>query len=317
MVILSGLELDNPLVLAPMAGVTVGPVRRLARRLGVAATHTEMVSVSGLTHDSKKTAALLDVTPEEEPCFVQFFGADADELSQAIDLSLPGRHFAGVSLNMACPMPKVTKRGAGSKLMERPDVAFDMVRRVKARGLILWPKIRKFGGEHGPERTRAFVEGLFESGADMVALHGRTPPQRYDGQNDDMLCDQLCRIFPGRLVVSGDLFTPRRVLRALDAGAAAVLLARGFVKDPLLVPETLALWQGRAVEFDRRELTAGFIDDLADLSPNLALVMVKRFVPGLMKGESGVGALRRALAEVKIFEQVKPALAPWPAGGGR
>lgn len=307
----AGKQLSNPLLLAPMAGVTVGAVRRLARRLGVAATHTEMVSAAGLTHESKKTAALLDITAEEEPCFVQYFGSDADELVQALDLSLPGRHFAGISLNMACPMPKVTKRGAGSKLMERPEVAFEMVRRVKGRKLFLCPKIRKFGGDRYAEKTRAFLEGLFEAGADMVALHGRTAAQRYDGQNDDALCDQLCRVFPGRLIISGDLFTPRRVVRALDAGAAAVMLARGFVKDPLLVPETLAVLQGRSVDCDRRMITAAFIDDLSDLPPNLALVMVKRFVPGLMKGESGVGALRRVLADVKTIEQVKPALASW------
>ena len=315
--VLGGLELDNPLLLAPMAGVTNGAVRRLARRLGVGATHTEMVSATGLVRGSKKTDSLLETTPAEEPCFCQFFGGDAEEVAQALRQTLSQRSFAGVSLNMACPMPKVTKRGAGSKLMERQDEALKMVRASSELGLSLWVKIRKCPTATPVKDTIALTEKLLEAGAATVTLHGRTPSQRYDGVNDDDLVDAVAQAFPGRVLVSGDLFTPERVLRALEAGAAGVMLARGFVKDPLLVPESLALL-GYSLPFEsRRVLLHQFIDDLASMPGPLALVSLKRFAPGLMKGESGVGQMRRALGDVKKFEDVYDTLADWLSCEGR
>ena len=105
-----GLVLDSPLMLAPLAGVTIPPVRLFYSRLGASATHTEMISCAGLLRTNRKTAGMLQVLPGEGPVIVQLFAGDSDTLSKGAETALAeGTLFRAVGINMACPMPKVLK----------------------------------------------------------------------------------------------------------------------------------------------------------------------------------------------------------------
>ena len=301
-----GLALANPLCLAPLAGVTAAPVREFFTRLGAALTHTEMVSCAGLVRANRKTSDMLETLPGEGPVILQLFGGEADTVVRGAEVALElkgargGDAFAGLGLNMACPMPKVTRRGAGAALLNVPSEAFEMTRRVERLGLPVWVKIRRVS-EGKNEDTLRFVEGLLDAGAENVCIHGRTAAQRYEGRSDRTVVAEAARRFPGRIAASGDVRTPEDVREYLDAGCAAVMLARGALANPWLFPESL-----RALELP---IPDGFLDPSpglrgAELSrlgeraralcgERLAVVLLKRLMGGMLRGMSGAAELRR------------------------
>ena len=139
---IGGVAVDNPIWLAPLAGITFSSFRRFHRALGAGLVHTEMVSALGLIYKGRKTKELLYGFDDERPCALQLFGASAEDIAKGAEIALTIRGFDALEVNMACPMPKVTKKGAGSKLMEFPDEAAAMMRALKSFGLPVWAKVR-------------------------------------------------------------------------------------------------------------------------------------------------------------------------------
>lgn len=313
-----GLRLANRLLLAPLAGVTIPPLRLLYARLGAGAVHTEMVSCSGLLISNSKTASMTRVLPGEAPVVLQLFAGDADTLAAGAESALSAQPFPALGINMACPMPKVLKRGAGSRLLSHPDVAFRMVRALTPFGRPVWPKIRKCP-EGAPLTTEAFAEGLLDAGAAMVWIHGRTPAQRYGGVADVEAVRSLARRFGGRVGASGDVLSPGRAKEYLDMGCGAVLLARGAIADPFLFPKTLA-FLGFDVHNTYRNptprlqatLLLQFGDEVNALcGPKQAVLFMKRLLSGLFRGERGIGEMRRTVALIRSWPELRERVACW------
>jgi tRNA-dihydrouridine synthase len=296
--------------LAPLAGITIPPVRLFFSRLGAKITHTEMVSASGLLYKNKKTRSMLEILPGESSIVLQLFAPDADSLARAAEYALTvsemnnnqtgANSYFALGINMACPMPKVLKNGAGAKLLEFPEIAFSMVEKLKKIGLPVWVKIRKI-----PQKftltTQQFIEGLIEKGADNVCLHGRTPAQRYEGTADkEIVCD-MARIFPGKISGSGDVYTHEDARVYLGAGCVGVMAARGALANPFIfrcdpsyppAGEQLALLQ----QFGR---------DVSNWAgPRIAVIMVKRLLAGMLKGMCGSGIFRSQIARELDYQRI-------------
>ena len=126
---------------------------------------------------------------------------------------------------MACPMPKVTRRGAGAALLNVPSEAFEMTRRLKRLGLPVWVKMRRVS-EGKNEDTIRFVEGLLDAGAENVCIHGRTAAQRYEGRSDRTVVAEAARRFPGRIAASGDVRTPEDVKDYSPEEISAMILQK-------------------------------------------------------------------------------------------
>ena len=307
---IGGLELDNELWLAPLAGITTPPVRELFTRLGAGLTHTEMISCMGLLRGNRKTESMLMLLPEEDKCadstnvVLQLFSGDADsmikggEMALEINARMGHRRFAALGINMGCPMPKITKRGAGSALMDMPDVAFEMTRGLKRLGLPVWAKTRV---SSDMSRTLRFIELLFEAGADNVCIHGRTPPQRYEGRADRTKTAEAARLFPGGISASGDVYMPEDVKEYLGMGCVAVMLARGALANPYLFPQALSALGREVPESDLNPTRESRLLQLRLLGerirefsgPSHAVVLIKRILSGTLKGTPGSIELRR------------------------
>jgi tRNA-dihydrouridine synthase len=301
---------ELPLWLAPLAGVTTPPVRLFFSRLGAKITHTEMVSASGLLYKNKKTRSMLEILPGESSVVLQLFAGDADSLLRAAEFALSvsetnmrqsgAATFFALGINMACPMPKVQKRGAGAKLLETPEIAFSMVKELKKIGLPVWVKVRK-APQKNVLTTYQFTEGLIEAGADNVCLHGRTPAQRYEGMADKGIVCDMAQVFPGKISGSGDVYTHEDAKVYLDAGCVGVMAARGALANPFIfrsdpsyppAPEQLALLQ----QFGR---------DVSEWAgPRIAVIMVKRLLAGMLKGICGAGVFRREVARELDYEKI-------------
>jgi tRNA-dihydrouridine synthase len=280
-----------------------------------------MVSCMGLLRDNRKTQEMLRILPGEGPVVLQLFSGDADTMTRGAQVALELRSessasFAALGINMACPMPKVTKRGAGAALMERPDVAFEMVRNLKRLGLPVWVKIRRMPDARARE-TLWFVEGLVDAGSDNVCIHGRTPAQRYEGRADrTAVAAAACR-FPGKIAASGDVSQVEDVKEYLDMGCAGVMLARGALANPYLFPLALRAL-GRRVPDElsnptpelRFQRLRGLSERSLEVSgPRLTLVLLKRLMAGMFKGVQGVAELRRRAGSATDLDELLRLLA--------
>ena len=318
-----GLELDNVLWLAPLAGVTTPPLRDFFSRLGAGLTHTEMVSCMGLIRDNRKTEGMLRILPTEGPVVLQLFSGEADTMIRGAEaaLALSSRSdtagFAALGVNMACPMPKVTKRGAGAALMNTPDTAFEMVRGLKKLELPVWVKIRRMSPCGTDERTGAaetlrFAEGLLAAGADNVCIHGRTPAQRYEGRADREVVAAAAARFPEKISASGDVYTVEDVLEYMGMGCAGVMLARGALANPYLFPSALrALGHDVSDELIRPdpENQVRRLQELGERSreisgARLTVVLLKRLMAGMLKGVPGAAELRRRAGSTTDLDEL-------------
>ena len=312
---IGGLELQSPLCLAPLAGVTNVSLREFFTGLGAALTHTEMVSCAGLVRDNRKTEGMLRVSPREAPLILQLFSPDADTLLRGAETALElnrnrgERPFAGLGINMACPMPKVTKRGAGAALLKNPAEAQRMVRALKSLFLPVWVKIRKLDT---PDGTLRFIEGIAEAGADNVCLHGRTAAQRYEGTADRGILASAAGRFPGLVSASGDVRSVEDVREYLNMGCAPVMLARGALANPWLLPESLnALGYPVPPERLNPPVSARFdamrrLGESAgrELGEHQAVVLLKRLMGGVLRGMDGAAELRRRAGMAVTLEEI-------------
>ena len=220
-------QLNNKFVLAPMAGYTDVAFRRLCKDYGVGLTVTEMVSVKGLLHAGKKTEELLVRASNEEVCSVQLFGAEPYEFEKVISENEKVRAFEIIDINMGCPVPKVTRQGEGSALMNTPQIASEIVKACKrATNQPITVKFR-LGWEDNVSVD--FAKLMQDSGADAIAVHGRTAVQQYRGESDVEAVLNLKNHVDIPLIISGDANETN--LQKYES-ADGIMIGRGAIGHP-------------------------------------------------------------------------------------
>ena len=234
---LGNLEINGKVVLGPMAGYTSFGYRSFFAKFGVALTYTEMVSDMGIIYGNKETISYLPMEKEEVPVGIQLFGSDPENLKKATEIVMnTTKYFDFIDVNMGCPVPKVTKTGAGSALMKDPKRCGDIIRAIKS----VYPgpvtaKIR-LGWDDKSINYLEVIKELEDAGVSMVAIHARTKKELYSGTPHFDLLKDLRSKMKVPLVVSGNIFTVEDANKALElTGADAVMIARGGIGNPLLV----------------------------------------------------------------------------------
>ena len=225
----------SPFLMAPMASVTDAAYRMIMRAGGAALAYTEMVSVTGIHYASEKTWSLVEPNAGEPDLAVQFFGADPDHFREAA--SKLGEHvgdkLALVDVNMACPVPKVTRGGAGSALLDEPELAARIVR-VLCEELDV-PVTVKIRLGRKPDQLVGvdFARAMEAAGAAAIAVHGRVASQMYRGESSAEGVAEVVRAVDVPVIASGDaLDSPRAAALLERTGAAACFVARGSYGDP-------------------------------------------------------------------------------------
>jgi hypothetical protein len=244
--IIRTLQLKNPIILAPMAGITDLPYRLIMKPAGAALVFTEMVSAVGLVRAKgrNRTFELLDSRPEEHPLGVQLFGNDPDYLAQGA--RLVASHTDLIDLNLGCPVPKVTKGGGGSALLRAPQ----QIRRIIAAMRAAWdgPLTVKIRSGWDFEQINFLEIGRIaqEEGVDAITLHPRTRSQGFAGLSDWSHLRQLKETLTIPVIGSGDIFTADDGLRMLaETGCDAIMIGRGGYGNPWLLAELAARLQGK------------------------------------------------------------------------
>jgi tRNA-dihydrouridine synthase B len=237
-------NLENPVVLAPMAGVTDLPFRLLIKEQGCGLVCGEMVSAQALVYGNRNTLKMLATADREQPVSMQLFGSDPETMARAAEI-LTAYPVKIIDLNMGCPVPKVVKNGEGAALMRDPERAARIVQAVTAAvSLPVTVKMRR-GWREGEENAPELAARCAEAGAAAVAVHGRFREQFYSGAADWTVIKRVKAAVSIPVIGNGDLFSAAAALRMREeTGCDGVMLGRGVLGNPWLVRETVALLTG-------------------------------------------------------------------------
>lgn len=235
---IGNVELENNLILAPMAGVTDQSFRLLCREQGCGLLYTEMVSAKAILYKNRNTKELLEVREGERPIAVQLFGSDPDIVG-AMAHQIEDGPYDIIDINMGCPVPKIVNNGEGSALMKNPklveQILTSMVKNVKKPVTV---KFRK--GFHDDCINAVEIAKIAEScGVSAVAVHGRTREQFYSGKADWDIIRQVKEAVRIPVIGNGDIFKPEDAKRMLDeTGCDGLMMARGARGNPWLFSRT-------------------------------------------------------------------------------
>ena len=234
---LSKFDIKGKVVLAPMAGVTSEGYRKYLNTFGVDICVSEMVSDMGLIYQNKETESYVKYQKDGVLTGVQLFGAKPENLAKAARRAIeinPEIDFFDV--NMGCPVPKVTKTGAGSALMLNPKLCGEIITTIKS--VTDKPVTAKIRLGYNEVNFLDVIKALEEAGVDAIGIHARTRKELYMGEPHYDLIKDLRSKMKVPLMVSGNIYTLDDAIKALEiTGADAVMVARGGMGNPYLIKQ--------------------------------------------------------------------------------
>lgn len=307
---LGNLEIQNPLFLGPMAGVTDWAFREICAELGAGVTVTEMVSSRALVYKDKKSASLLGRN-EGCVCGAQIFGNDPAIMAEGARLALEISGCDFIDINMGCPMPKIANSGDGCGLMRTPEVAAEIVAAVKKAVSVPVTVKCRLGWDKGNINVLDFTKRMEDNGADMVAVHGRTRSMLYTGNADWDYIHKVKQRLSIPVIANGDVVDAASALRCLKwTGADGIMIGRATFGDPWIFAEVKAAMAGEDIpqrpNLAERIAVAVHQIELAyqDKGEKLACLEARKHLAWYLRGVPHSAYYKNIISSVTTMEDV-------------
>ncbi|KKK36637.1 tRNA-dihydrouridine synthase [Mesobacillus campisalis] len=304
-------QIDNPVVLAPMAGVCNSAFRLTVKEFGAGLVCAEMVSDKGIVFQNEKSLDMLYIDDREYPLSLQIFGGAKETLVQAAKFVDKNTNAAIIDINMGCPVPKITKCDAGAKWLLDPDKIYDMVaavvdavdKPVTVKMRIGWDEDHIYAVKNAQMVERA--------GGSAVALHGRTRVQMYEGNANWDIIREVKQSISIPLIGNGDVQTPQDAKRMLDeTGADGVMIGRAALGNPWMIYRTVKYLEtgeliGEPSAREKMDVCILHLDRLIALkNEHIAVREMRKHAAWYLKGVPGNGKIRSLVNECNTRDEL-------------
>ncbi|MBQ8684643.1 MAG: tRNA-dihydrouridine synthase [Clostridia bacterium] len=296
---IGNVTIPNNILLAPLAGYTSYPLRRLCKEYGAGLCYTEMVSAKGLKYGSENTQALLYTDEKEGVCAAQIFGSEPEIMRAACEHEKLAP-FPIVDINMGCPVPKIYKNGEGSALLEDPLLAERLVKACVKSGKIITVKFR-IGICADKLVTAEFAKRMAGAGAAAITVHGRTKDKIYAGEVNFSEIEKAKNAVDIPVIANGGVFSNADA-EALIArtGADGVMVARAALFDPQIFCDlTGTPRESKLTMFEKQlEWTMQVCDE------RFTTVFMRKMAAFYSKGERGAAAFKEKMFRASSIGEV-------------
>ena len=304
---IGNVELDNNLILAPMAGVNDLPFRIICKKYGnPGLVCNEMVSAKAICYNDEKTKSMLVTNDQERPISMQIFGHEPDSMGQAVEEICKVADI--IDINFGCPAPKVVKNGDGSRLLENIELIGEIVKAVVEKSnRPVTAKIRK--GWSNENIVAVEVAKVIEAaGAKMIAVHGRTRNEFYTGKADWDIIKEVKNNVSIPVIGNGDIFSAQDAKAMFEqTGCDGIMIGRGALGNPWIFREIKEYIENGTIPSITKEEKLNVLKEqfklLLDLKGEyVATREIRKFVAWYVKGMENATALRIRINQIESQE---------------
>lgn len=308
---IGNVEIENKVVLAPMAGVCNSAFRRIIKEMGVGLLYAEMVSDKALVYNNEKTKDMLYMTESERPISQQIFGSDKKSFVEAAKIIEKSMHPDIIDINMGCPVPKVAvKSQAGSALLKDPDKIYDIVKAVKeVVNVPVTVKIRS-GWDKNSINAVLVAKTCEKAGASAIAVHPRTRSQGYSGKADWNIIKEVKDAVNIPVIGNGDILSAKDAKQMIEeTGCDAVMIGRGTLGNPYLIKRVVRYLEDGVLLKDqspkeRMETCLKHFNYLLEVKPEkVAILEMRTHAAWYLKGLPSGVKIKKILYELKTKEE--------------
>ena len=299
MIQLGSLLLDSSFILAPLAGYTDVPLRRISRRHGASLCFTELISAEGLCRRNKKTFDLMEISEDERPVGIQLFGKDPAVMAEAAKVAEEFRPDI-IDINFGCCAPKVTSSGSGAALLKDPQLLYRIASSIKRSvSLPVSAKIR-LGWDLTTKNYRETTALLSDAGMNHITVHGRTRSMYYTGKADWENIAEIAALSKIPVVGNGDISSYTEALSRLEtSGCAAVMIGRKALGNPWIFSGI-----NPSVE-ERLAAAKNHFNDMVDYYGEYGLILARKHIVQYFHHFKNSAHIRSSLVTAETADEVR------------
>lgn len=309
---IGGIEMDNRVVLAPMAGISNSAFRLTVKEFGAGLVYAEMISDKGIVQKNEKTLSMLYIDERENPLSLQIFGGEKDTLVAAAKYVDQNTSADIIDINMGCPVNKIIKCEAGARWLLDPNKIYEMVSAVVDN--VSKPVTVKMRTGWDEEHIYAVqnAQAIERAGGAAVAVHGRTRVQMYEGKANWDIIRQVKESVSIPVLGNGDVETPQDAKRMLDeTGVDAVMIGRAALGDPWMIYRTVEYLESGELKpepsvREKMDVCLLHFERLVQLKgENVAVREMRKHASWYLKGIRGNGKARNVINQIEDANELK------------